>query len=213
MAHKVHPKIFRIRRLNDWYSRWFNKKNFAKNLEEDFRIREFFNEKLKDAWIEKIEIERFPDKLIIYVYTARPGLIIGRGGKGIEGLKSELEKEVFGGKKEGLKLEIKEVREFWKSASLVAQWVASQIERRTPFRRVIKKALEKVASQKDVAGVRIEVSGRLDGVEIARREWVAKGRLPRHTLRADIDYAQKEAHCPYGVIGVKVWIYKGEKEF
>jgi len=212
MAHKVHPKIFRISRLEDWSSRWFNKKNFAKNLEEDFKIRQFFHKKLKDAWIEKIEIERFPDKLVVYIFTARPGIIIGRGGKGVEELKKQLEKEVFGGQKEGLKLEIKEVREFWKSASLAAQWIANQIERRVPFRRVIKQALEKIASQKGVEGVKIEVSGRLNGTDIARREWVAKGRLPRQTLRSDIDYSLKEAYCTYGTIGIKVWIYKGERE-
>jgi small subunit ribosomal protein S3 len=212
MAHKVHPKIFRISKLEDWLSRWFNKKNFAKNLEEDFKIRQFFHKKLKEAWIEKVEIERFSDKLVVYIFTARPGIIIGRGGKGVEELKNQLEKEVFGGKKEGLKLEIKEVREFWKSAPLVAQWIANQIERRLPFRRVIKQALERVADQKGVEGVKIEVSGRLDGAEIARREWIAKGRLPRQTLRSDIDYSHKEAYCTYGTIGIKVWIYKGERE-
>jgi small subunit ribosomal protein S3 len=212
MAHKVHPKIFRVRGLEDWFSRWFNQKNFSKNLEEDFKIRRFFEENYKESWIEKIEIERFADKLTVFIYTARPGLLIGRGGKGVDDLKTKLEKSVFGGKKEGLKLEIKEVKDFWSSAALVAQMVASQIEKRIPFRRAVKQALDRVVSFKGVEGVKIEVSGRLNGAEIARTEWLAKGRLPRHTLRADIDYALREAHCTYGTIGVKVWIYKGERK-
>ena len=212
MAHKVHPKIFRVRGLEDWFSRWFNQKNFSKNLEEDFKIRRFFEENYKESWIEKIEIERFADKLTVFIYTARPGLLIGRGGKGVDDLKTKLEKSVFGGKKEGLKLEIKEVKDFWSSAALVAQMVASKIEKRIPFRRAVKQALDRVVSFKGVEGVKIEVSGRLNGAEIARTEWLAKGRLPRHTLRADIDYALREAHCTYGTIGVKVWIYKGERK-
>jgi small subunit ribosomal protein S3 len=212
MAHKVHPKIFRINGLEDWFSRWFNQKNFSKNLEEDFKIRKFFEKNFKESWIEKIEIERFADKLTIFIFTARPGLLIGRGGKGIEDLKNRIEKEIFGGKKEGIKLEIKEVKDFWSSASLVAQVVASQIEKRIPFRRAVKQALDRVITYKGVEGVKIEISGRLNGAEIARTEWLAKGRLPRHTLRADVDYSIKEANCSYGTIGVKVWIYKGNKK-
>ena len=212
MAHKVHPKIFRINGLEDWFSRWFNQKNFSKNLEEDFKIRKFFEKNFKESWIEKIEIERFADKLTIFIFTARPGLLIGRGGKGIEDLKNRIEKEIFGGKKEGIKLEIKEVKDFWSSASLVAQVVASQIEKRIPFRRAVKQALDRVITYKGVEGVKIEISGRLNGAEIARTEWLAKGRLPRHTLRADVDYSIKEANCSYGTIGVKVLIYKGNKK-
>ena len=212
MAHKVHPKIFRINGFEDWFSRWFNQKNFSKNLEEDFKIRKFFEKNFKESWIEKIEIERFADKLTIFIFTARPGLLIGRGGKGIEDLKNRIEKEIFGGKKEGIKLEIKEVKDFWSSASLVAQVVASQIEKRIPFRRAVKQALDRVITYKGVEGVKIEISGRLNGAEIARTEWLAKGRLPRHTLRADVDYSIKEANCSYGTIGVKVWIYKGNKK-
>ncbi|MDP2820799.1 MAG: 30S ribosomal protein S3 [bacterium] len=212
MSHKVHPKIFRINGLEDWLSRWFNQKNFSKNLEEDFKIRRFFEKKFKESWIEKIEIERFADKLTIFIFTARPGLLIGRGGKGIEDLKNRIEKEIFEGRKEGLKLEIREVKDFWSSASLVAQVVASQIEKRIPFRRAVKQALDRTITYKGVEGVKIEVSGRLNGAEIARTEWLAKGRLPRHTLRADIDYSIKEANCAYGTIGVKVWIYKGNKK-
>lgn len=219
MAHRVHPKIFRIKELTNWNSRWLNKKNFPQYLEEDFRIRKFLEKKFKNCGIERIEIERFPGKINIVITTARPGLIIGRGGQGIEELKKELEKNFLQKKefvdkkknKQELKLEVLEIKNPWISANLVSQWIAGQIEKRFPYRRVLKQALDKIINQKGVEGARVEVAGRLDGAEIARREWLKKGKLPRSTLRADIDYAQAEAFCTYGVIGVKVWIYKGEK--
>ena len=211
MAHKVHPKAFRIKEITDWNSRGFYKKKFSEYLKEDFKIREFLRKKLTKIGIEKIEIERFPGKLNIIISTARPGLIIGRGGGGIEELKKEMENKIFKNKKLELKLEIREIKNPWLSAALSAQWVAQQIERRVPYRRVLKQALDKIIAYKEAQGVRIEVAGRLGGGEYARREWLKAGRLPRQTLRADIDYAQERAYCTYGVIGVKVWIYKGEK--
>ncbi len=248
MAHKVHPKIFRIRKIEDWVSRGFFK-DHAKVLEEDFRIREFLNKKLAGLGIEKIEIERFPGKINIIIFSARPGLIIGRGGEGIERLKKELENKVLrkplsseavsvdlkkereknkkkktkkekssvkekidkAFSKRELRIEIREIKDPWTSASLVAQWVAQRIEKRIPYRRVLKEALGKISSHKEIEGAKIEVSGRLNGAEIARKEWLSVGKLPRQTIRADIDYAQTEAYCTYGVIGVKVWLYKGEK--
>jgi len=215
VSHKVHPKAYRLRKITDWDSRGFYRET-PKLLEEDFRIREFLNKKLARIGIEKIEIERFPNKLNIIISTARPGLIIGRGGEGVENLKRELEDKILDstekrGQKE-VRVEIREVRDPWTSASLSAQWVAQQIEKRVPFRRVLKRALAKIMEhKKEVKGARIEISGRLNGAEIARKEWLAKGRLPRQTIRADIDYAKAEAFCTYGVIGIKVWIYKGEK--
>lgn len=212
MAHKVHPKIFRIKDLTNWNSRWLDKKKTPQYLEEDFRIREFLKKKIGKLGIERIEIERFPGKLNIIISTARPGLIIGRGGGGVEELKKELVKVFFQKTpKVELKLEIKEVKEPWASATLSAQWMAQQIEKRLPFRRVIKQALDKIMASKGVQGARVEVAGRLDGAEIARTQWLKRGKLPRQTLRADIDYAQERAYCTYGVVGVKVWIYKGEK--
>ncbi len=215
MSHKVHPKVFRLRDLADWNSRWLDKKNLPQYLEEDFRIREFLEKKLKDGILQNIEIERSPGKVNVIINTARPGLIIGRGGKGAEDLKKELENVLNKAKKTSakreLKLEIREVRNIWTSASLVAQWVAQQLEKRIPHRRAMKQAVEKVMTNKEVMGVRIEVSGRLGGAEISRREWLKKGRLPRQSLRAVIDYHHAEAYCTYGVIGVKVWIYKGER--
>jgi small subunit ribosomal protein S3 len=212
MAHKVHPKAYRLRKLASWNSRWLEKKKIHKYLEEDFKIRETIQKKIGKVGVEKTEIERFPNKLNVIVFSARPGLIIGRGGEGVEELKREIERKIFkiGSRKE-IKLEIKEIKDVWSTASLVAQWIAQQIEKRIPPRRVLKQALEKVMTSKINKGARIEVAGRLGGAEIARREWLKKGKLPRQTLRADIDYAQEKAYCTYGTIGVKVWIYTGEK--
>jgi small subunit ribosomal protein S3 len=221
MAHKVHQKIFRAKEITDWNSRGFYEKDFSKKLEEDFKIRQFLRKKLGNVGIEKIEIERFPSKINVIISTLRPGFIIGRGGRGVEDLKNKLEREIFGRaatlskeKRKNLpelKLEIKEVKNPWASARLSAQWAAQRIEKRVPYRRVLKQTISKISSAKEVKGCRVQVSGRLNGVEIARTEWLQKGKLPRQTLRSDIDYAQTEAFCSYGVIGVKVWIYKGEK--
>ena len=211
MAHRVHPKIFRVKKTTDWNSRWITKKDFPKYLEEDFKIREFLKKKLPSNTLEITEIERSGNKLNIIINTARPGLIIGRGGEGIEKLKKLLEKELGIKKREELKIEIREVKNPWTSASLVSQWIASRIEKRIPFRKVLKRALSQILSNREAKGARVQVSGRLDGIEIARTEWLKEGQLPRHTIRADIDYAQAEAICTYGKIGVKVWIYKGER--
>ncbi|MFH1656643.1 MAG: 30S ribosomal protein S3 [Candidatus Nealsonbacteria bacterium] len=235
MTHKVHPKAYRLKETDDWDTRGYYK-NLAEYLEEDFRVREFLNKKIGKFGVEKIEIERFPGKLNIIVFSARPGLIIGRGGEGVEKLKKELETKVLkkiikkeeeikgkGKNKENklsvdksndkmdIKIDIKEVRDFWSSANLVGQWVAQRLEKRIPYRKALKQGLSKAITNKGIEGVRIELAGRLNGAEIARREWVAKGNLPRQTIRADIDYAKIEAHCTYGIIGIKVWIYKGEK--
>lgn len=212
MTHKVHPKAYRLKELADWDSRWFSKKNLSQYLEQDFEIREFLIKKLAKVGVEKIEIERFPGKIKAIISSARPGLIIGRGGGGVEELKKQLERKIFrDGPKIELKLEIKEIRNPWLSAPLSAQWIAQQIEKRIHHRRVLKQALDKIIIVKEVEGVRVEVAGRLGGSDIARTEWLKKGRLPRQVLRADIDYGQARANCSYGVIGVKVWIYKGEK--
>ena len=211
MSHRVHPKSYRIKELADWDSRWFDKKKTPQYLEEDFKIREFLKKKLGKLGVEKVEIERFPGKIIIIISSARPGLIIGRGGGGVEELKKELEKEVLKTKgNQELKIDIREIKDPWSSATLSAQWMAQQIEKRVPHRRVLKQALEKITAARGNKGARVELAGRLDGKEIARREWLKKGNLPRQTIRADIDYARDRAYCTYGVIGIKVWIYKGE---
>lgn len=215
MSHRVHPKIYRIRGIEDWNSRGFYGKKMAQYLEEDFLIKEFLRKKLAEASVGSIEIERSVNKLNIIIKTARPGLIIGRGGEAIEKLKKMIDKELLRLKSspisKDIKLEIREIKNPWISASLIAQWIAQQIERRVPYRRVLKRALDRIITNKEIKGARVEVAGRLNGVEIARTEWLKEGRLPRQTLRADIDYAFFEAYCTYGVIGVKVWIYKGER--
>ncbi|MFZ2390423.1 MAG: 30S ribosomal protein S3 [Minisyncoccales bacterium] len=221
MSHKVHPKIFRIRGIEDWLSHGFYGNKPFKSVKEDYIIRTFLTNKLKESSVEKVEIERYSNKTSVIIHSARPGLIIGRGGEGIEKIRLELLKEVFKkndlGLKElselgkRLKLEVREVSNPWTSSVLVNQWIAQKIEKRTPFRKTIKQAIEKVMANKGVKGVKIMVSGRLDGAQIARSEWLEKGRLPRQTIRADIDYGFGEARCTYGAIGIKVWIYKGDK--
>lgn len=211
MAHKVHPKIFRLREAGDWSSRWLANKNYPHYLEEDFRVREFFRKYLGDIGLEQVDIERTPSEIKVILKSSRPGLLIGRGGEGIEKIKKRLAQELLlKGTKRTLKLEVVEVRDVWARAALVAQWMARQIERRLPHRRVLKQALERIMIAQEVKGAKVEVAGRLGGAEIARREWLKKGNLPRQTLRAKIDYAQARARCSYGTIGVKVWIYKGE---
>lgn len=211
----------RIRETADWLTRGFYSQSFPEFLKEDFAIRKFLEKKLAGMGIEKIEIERFPGKVNIIIFSGRPGLIIGRGGEGVEILKKAMIKIISRDRtvkssskslpKEEVRIEIREAKDMWSSAALVGQSIAQQIEKRTPFRKVMKGAIEKVMAQKGVEGVRVEVAGRLNGVEISRREWLGKGRMPRQTIRAVIDYAQARAYCTYGVIGIKVWIYKGEK--
>lgn len=202
--------------MEDWHSRWFADKNFFIYLKEDFQIRKILYNKFKEASIESINIERSPNQVQIIISSARPGLIIGRGGQEVEKTKEELQKKILdktGEKKEkrNFKIEIQSIKNPWLSASLSAQWIAQRIEKRVPFRRVLKQAVSMAMSQKEVLGARVQISGRLNGNTIARTEWLQKGRMPRQTIRADIDYGFKEAFCTYGVIGVKVWLYKGEK--
>jgi small subunit ribosomal protein S3 len=223
MSHKVHPKAFRLRETADWFSRWFEKSEYTESLREDFLIRSYLEKKLKEAGIEEIEIERFAGKINIICNSARPGLIIGRGGAGIEELRKEVIKilgkdkksRFLQGRKEGgkveIRLEIRELKNPWQSASLTGQWIAQQLERRMPYRKVMKQAMGKVMASKEIEGVKLEVAGRLGGANIARKETTKTGRLPLQTLRSKIDYSLREANTTYGMIGVKVWLYKGEK--
>jgi len=220
MTHKVHPKIFRIRGMKDWSSRGFYEKDFALHLKEDFEIREFIKSKAGRFGLAEIEIERFPGKVNVIIFTARPGLVIGRAGEGVERLKRELRQKILKTKtyskknkslKSELKVEIREIKNVWSSASLVAQFMAAQIKKRMPYRRVLKSTLSKIMGQRGIKGARVEVSGRLNGISIARREWLQQGLLPRQTIRADIDYVKDTAFCSYGAVGIKVWIYKGER--
>jgi len=215
MAHKVHPKSFRIKGTEDWNIRGFYGRKMPQYLEEDFLIKDFLRKKLIEASVANIQIEHSANKVNVIIETARPGLIIGRGGNGIDALKKEVENKIQRKLRNKnireIKLEIREVKNPWICAALVAQMAAQQIEKRMPFRQVLKKSIERVMGNREVKGIRMEVSGRLNGIEIARREWLGQGKLPRNTIRADIDFAQDEALCTYGKIGIKVWLYKGEK--
>jgi len=189
-------------------SRWFGRRKYVEYLKNDVAVRDFLSKRLKNTAVDRIELERGTDMLNILIYTARPGLIIGRGGTGVEELKSAVRQLLK--KKVGIRVEIQEVKNPEASAAIMAESVVDQIEKRIPFRRVMKQTVAKIIANKDVAGVKMQISGRLDGAEIARLEHLEQGSLPLQTIRADIDFAKATAMTTYGTIGVKVWIYKGE---
>jgi len=213
MGHKVHPKVFRIKDINNWTSQWFNKRKYRDYLEQDYKIKEFVKEELKQAALDEVLIKRSANSIHIIVKAARPGIIIGRGGTGIQDLKKKLIRKIFKNRIKGLdiKIDVEEIPKSETQASVVAWGVVEQLERRMPFRRVLKQTLDKVMQSQKVKGAKICVAGRLNGAEMARQECTpVKGRLPLQNLRANIDYAQMNAYTIYGVIGIKVWIYKGE---
>ena len=214
MSKTVHPYAHRLVILRDWKSRWFaDKKKYKNYLKSDVLLREFLEKKLKGLYVSSIEIERSRKMTRIIIKTSRPGLIIGRSGEGAKKLREDILKKIekLGmPKPEDLKLDIAEVPNPEADASVVAFMVVEGLEKRMPYRRVIKQVLEKVMNANGVQGARILLSGRLGGAEIARTEEVKKGSIPLQTLRADIDFRNERANLPYGVIGVKVWIYKGE---
>ena len=205
MGQKVHPIGFRLGYIKDWNSRWFSKKNYAQLLHEDLKVRKIVKSKLFHAGVAKIEIERSADRARINIYTARPGIIIGRKGAEVDKLKKDLEsltkKQIF--------INIKEIKKSELDAQLVAENIAMQLEKRVAYRRAMKKSVLS-ALRFGALGIKIACAGRLAGSEIARREWYREGRVPLHTLRADIDYGFTEAKTTYGQIGIKVWIYKGD---
>lgn len=204
----MHPKIFRVGQIYTWSSRWFSRKNsYQKLLKQDIEIKEFLKSKLKDAGVAQIETERSASNLMINIYAAKPGVVIGRGGSGIEELKKTLKDKFL--KKENLNINIYEVEKPVLSSPIVLQGMIADLEKRIPYRRVLKQTLNRV-ERAGAIGAKVCASGRLDGVEIARVEKLSFGRLPLQNLRADIDYAFGEAHTIYGKIGVKVWIYKGD---
>ena len=205
MGQKVHPYGFRLGYNKNWLSRWYSKANYPKYVYEDKQIRKFVKEKLYHAGISKIEIERAADKVRLIIYTARPGIVIGRKGVEIEKLRHELKKKF----NYDIVIEVNEIRRPETDAQLVAENVALQLERRVAFRRAMKRSIS-LAQKFGAQGIKISCSGRLAGAEIARTEWQREGRVPLHTLRADIDYGFAIAKTTYGVIGVKVWVYKGD---
>ncbi len=209
MGHKVNPKIFRIGISRTWNSKWFSRRHYIKHLRQDVVIRKYIETKLKEASLDQVIIDRSNEKIEINIYSARPGIIIGKGGSGIETLKKYIQTNILKNKKIKLDINIKEVAQPNLSAHIVAQNVALDLEKRMPYRRIMKKHIDQVLKA-GAKGVKIICAGRLGGVEIARTEMLAEGKIPLHTIRADIDYSRLVAHTTYGVIGVKVWIYKGE---
>ena len=205
MGQKVHPYGFRLGTLYGWQSNWFANKTYAEQLHEDLAIRKFIKKKLYHAGISKVVIERTGEKVVVNIHTARPGILIGKRGAEVDTLRKEIgaftTRDVF--------INIKEIRKAELDAQLVAENIALQLERRVAFRRAMKKAM--ISTMKFGAkGIRIQCSGRLGGAEMGRREWYRDGRVPLHTLRADIDYGFAEARTTYGMIGVKCWIFKGD---
>ena len=205
MGQKVNPHGIRVGVIKDWDSKWYAEADFADNLVEDYKIRKFLKEKLYSAGISKIEIERPTDRLKVIIHTAKPGVVIGKGGADIEVLKKEISK--FTDKK--LVLDIKEVKRPDADAQLVAENIAAQLENRVSFRRAMKSAMSRTMKTR-VKGIKAAVSGRLGGADMARTEFYSEGTIPLQTLRADIDYGFAEADTTYGKMGIKVWIYKGE---
>jgi small subunit ribosomal protein S3 len=206
VGQKVHPYGFRIGTLYGWQSNWFSEKRYSDQLHEDIRVRDYIKKKLYHAGISKVVIDRTGEKIVVNIHTARPGILIGKRGAEVETLRSELSgfcphKEIF--------INIREIRKAELDAQLVAENVALQLERRVAFRRAMKKAVTSTMKF-GAGGIRIQCAGRLGGSEMGRREWYREGRVPLHTLRAEIDYGLAEAKTTYGIIGVKCWIFKGE---
>lgn len=214
MSHTVHPYAHRLGIIRDWKSRWFSVgEKYKARLRGDIFIREYLEKRLRGSYVSDVEIERGEKTLRIIIKTSRPGMIIGRSGEGSEKLRKDLvsfmSKKKLSTPKE-LKIDIEEVRSPESNAHIVAFMIIEGLEKRMPYRRVLKQTVEKVVANRDVKGVRITLSGRLGGTDIARAEEMKKGRIPLQTFRADIDFVKEKAHLPYGDIGIKVWIYKGE---
>lgn len=205
MGQKVNPISLRIGIINTWDSKWYaDRKDYAKHLHNDLALKAFIRKKLSSAGVDKIEIERSAKKVVVNIHASKPGLIIGRQGVAIEDLRVDLSQKF----NENIQVNVIEIAQPDLSARLLAESVAVQIERRIAYRRAVKMSIQK-AMEAGAKGVKIKVGGRLNGVEIARREFFKEGNIPLHTLRADIDYSEARANTTYGVIGIKVWIYKG----
>jgi small subunit ribosomal protein S3 len=207
MGQKIHPTGFRLGVIKEHKSRWYADKRYPELLQEDLKIRQYVTKNLSNAGIADTRIERKADQIDLAIHTARPGVVVGRGGTGIESLRVGLQ-EALGGTRQ-IRINVIEVARVDADATLIAEYIAQQLERRVSFRRVVRQAIQR-AQRAEVKGIKIQVSGRLNGAEIARTEWVREGRVPLHTLRADIDYSYRTAQTIYGILGIKVWIFKGE---
>ena len=208
MGQKVNPIGLRLKINKTWDSRWFSKREFSRNLKEDLNIRKYVSKKYGEAGVSKVEIERAAKQVVVKLYSAKPGKLIGKQGKGIEQLRTEIT-TVLQSPEKSVKVDVFEVKNPDTNAQLSAYNVAQQLEKRVSFRRAMKKVMQQ-AMKAGAKGIKVRVSGRLNGAEMARTEWYMEGRVPLHTLRADIDYATAEASTTYGLIGVKVWLFKGE---
>jgi len=215
MTHTVHPFAHRLGVLRDWKSRWFAKTpaQYRENIKIDTMVRQYLRKRLRGLYVTSVEIERGPKAMRILIKTSRPGMVIGRGGEGSVKLAKDIEKVIRELGIKGMpavKIDIEEVRSPESQSPVVAYMVVEGLEKRMPFRRVLKQTVEKVMANRDVQGVRIGIAGRLGGAEMSRTEEIKRGRVPLQTIRADVDFARDEAYLPYGVIGVKVWIYRGD---
>jgi small subunit ribosomal protein S3 len=209
VGQKIHPTGFRLGITQEHRSRWYSDtKRYPELLQEDFKIRKFVQKNLNSAGISEVRIERKADQIDLEVRTARPGVVVGRGGAGIESLRAGLQKELGSGDRQ-IRINVVEVARVDADAALIAEYIAQQLERRVSFRRVVRQAIQR-AQRAGIEGIKVQVSGRLNGAEIARPEWTREGRVPLHTLRADIDYAYCIAQTIYGTLGIKVWVFKGE---
>lgn len=209
MGKKTHPKAFRLAVSRGHHAHWFADKDFQSLLRDDVRVRAFLLKELREALVDRVEIERSRQILSITIHAAKPGVVIGRAGAGIEELKKKMKTKFFAGRRTTINLNVKELEKPALSSRATALQIASDIEKRMPFRRIMKMAIERVLKA-GAEGVKITLSGRLNGAEIARTETLAQGKIPLHNLRADIDFASLPAHTIYGAIGVKVWINRGE---
>jgi small subunit ribosomal protein S3 len=208
MGQKIHPVGFRLGVTKEHQSRWYaDGKRYPELLLEDHQIRQYVEKNLNNAGLSQIRIERKADQIDLEIHTARPGVVVGRGGTGIENLRTGLQQSL--GSHRQIRINVIEVTRVDADAGLIAEYIAQQLERRVSFRRVVRQAIQR-AQKAEVQGIKVQVSGRLNGAEIARTEWVREGRVPLHTLRADIDYAYRTAKTIYGILGVKVWTFKGE---
>jgi small subunit ribosomal protein S3 len=209
MGQKVHPRGFRLGVIQGWNSKWFARKDYRTFLRQDVELRRYLMKRLKTSGIAKIEIERSPAALTVSLFTAKPGMVIGRGGAGVDELKKTIEKKYRKDKRQVVHLNIQEVDRPELNAQVMVQNIIEQIEKRLPFRRVLKQSVDQMM-RAGAKGAKVMVAGRLNGAEIARTEKLAQGKIPLATLRADIDYARGAAHTTYGMIGIKVWVYRGE---
>lgn len=208
MGQKINPVGFRLGITQEHQSRWFaSPERYPEILQEDHKIRNYVEKNLSNAGISAVRIERKADQIDLEIRTARPGVVVGRGGTGIETLRTGLQ-DKLGGQRQ-IRINVVEVARVDADAGLIAEYIAQQLERRVSFRRVVRQAIQR-AQRAGVQGIKVQVSGRLNGAEIARTEWTREGRVPLHTLRADIDYAYRTAKTIYGILGIKVWIFKGE---